>query len=269
MKKIIIGFLLLSTLAFSEEFKNEQLQDGESYDFSLENTEFDLNNDGIKDIIKFDKKLPNVVFINGKKFQPVGKLPIESFILAKKNSQNYIGFVCRIGEFYNIKAYMYDGKALQKVPKDKEKEKLKIELETKIKAITSKTSKSFTYDYYKENKIEVEECESSVYSISYDNIGNIISVSHDAVSSTSESGLTETQYYENGVFKYLKLMYWNIYDEETEIIGEIENGKVKSYVLKGKDEIKNIAYDNKKYDEDYYEVSKSFIKNNKFIKPKE
>jgi len=64
-------------------------------------------------------------------------------------------------------------------------------------------------------------------------------------------------------------MYWNIYDEETEIIGEIENGKVKSYVLKGKDEIKNIAYDNKKYDEDYYEVSKSFIKNNKFIKPKE
>jgi len=218
MKKILFGLLIISGLIFSEEFMQNQLQEGDTRGFPIENTKLDLNNDGVKEIIKFDDKIPNVVFINGKKFQPVGEYPIESFLLAKKNNQIYIGFICEINDVYTTKAYMYDGKILVTIPKDYEKEKLKTELESKIKAIKSNIKKSSTYDYYYENNIEIEESERSDYIIFYDVTGNIISVSHEELSVTGESGETETQYYENGNLKYIHIISWGMYDESTEFL---------------------------------------------------
>lgn len=261
--------LIISELIFSEEYKQNQLQEGDTIGFSIENTKLDLNNDGVKEIIKFNSKIPNAIIIDGNMFQPVGEYTIDSFLLTKKNNQIYIGFICEINDVYTTKAYIYNGKNLVTIPKDYEKEKLKAELETKIKAITKDIEKSSTYDYYYENNIAIEECEMSDYTISYDNFGNIISVSDESVSPTGESGSIQTQYYENGVFKYLELSNWTIYDGETKILAELSEGKIISYVMHGVNEMENFMYDTKNYNEDYYSMSNSFLINKQFVNPKD
>lgn len=269
MKKVLFGLLIISELIFSEEYKQNQLQEGDTIGFSIENTKLDLNNDGVKEIIKFNSKIPNAIIIDGNMFQPVGEYTIDSFLLTKKNNQIYIGFICEINDVYTTKAYIYNGKNLVTIPKDYEKEKLKAELETKIKAITKDIEKSSTYDYYYENNIAIEECEMSDYTISYDNFGNIISVSDESVSPTGESGSIQTQYYENGVFKYLELSNWTIYDGETKILAELSEGKIISYVMHGVNEMENFMYDTKNYNEDYYSMSNSFLINEQFVNPKD
>lgn len=269
MKKVLFGLLIISGLIFSEEYKQNQLQEGDTIGFPIENTKLDLNNDGVKEIIKFNSKISNAIFIDGNMFQPVGEYPIESFLLTKKNNQIYIGFICETNDVYTTKAYIYNGKNLVTIPKDYEKEKLSAELESKIKSIKSDIKKSSTYDYYYENNIEIEECESSDYTITYDNFGNIISVSDESVSPTGESGSTQTQYYENGVFKYLELSNWTIYDGETKVIAKISEGKIISYVMHGVDEMENFMYDTKNYNEDYYSISNSFLINKQFVNPKD
>ena len=88
MKKVFLGLLMISGLIFSEEYKQNQVQEGDTMGFSIENTKLDLNNDGVKEIIKFNGKIPSAVFIDGNMFQPVGENTIESFLLTKKKQSN-------------------------------------------------------------------------------------------------------------------------------------------------------------------------------------
>lgn len=269
MKKVLFGLLIISGLIFSEEYKQNKLHEGDTIGFSIENTKLDLNNDGVKEIIKFNSKIPNAIIIDGNMFQPVGEYTIDSFLLTKKSNQIYIVFQYQKDYIYTTKIYIYDGKNIVTIPKDYEKEKLKAELESKIKAIKSNIKKSTNYDYYYENNIAIEECEMSDYTICYDMSGNIISVSHKELSQTGESGETETQYYKNGNLKYINIISWGIYDESTEFLFEMEDGVIKSYVVDSDNELEELMYDIPEYIKECHDKFYSFLINKQFVNPKD